>query len=68
VSEAAVSHAREISPGLVPEETNLRLVYKDQKIAYRCSQYPGAILVEPYTVGFRSTDYFEILRALVFLV
>jgi D-amino peptidase len=68
VSEAAVRNASKISPGIVPEKTSLRLVYKDQKDAYRCSHYPGAFLVEPYTVEFQSKDYFEILRALVFLV
>ncbi len=68
VSETAVRHAHQISPGLVPERTHLRLVYKDQKVAYRCAQYPGAALVDPYTVEFQSHDYHEILRALVFLV
>ncbi len=68
VSETAVRNARQISPGVLPEHTNLRLVYKDQKIAYWCSHYPGAVLVEPYTVEFQSTDYYEVLRALVFLV
>ncbi len=68
VSETAVRNAHQISPGQVPEQANLRLVYKDQKVAYRCSQYPGAILIEPYTVEFQAKDYNEILQALVFLV
>jgi len=68
VSEVAVRNAKHISPGLVPEHTCLQLVYKDQKVAYQCSWYPGAVLVEPYTVEFSSSDYYEILRALMFLV
>ena len=68
VSETAVRNAHRISPGLVPEQINLRLVYKDQKVAYRCSQYPGAKLAEPYTVEFQAKNYNEILQALVFLV
>lgn len=32
------------------------------------SQYPGAVLKDPYTVEFNSDEYFEILRALISLV
>ena len=51
-----------------PEGATLRIVFKEQQQAYYKSWYPGATLEEPYTVSFTAKDYFDILRALIFLV
>lgn len=67
-AEAAVTGRDAVSPGRVPGNTVLQIVYKDAAYAYGKSFYPGARLVEPYTVEFASEDYFEVLRSLRFLV
>lgn len=67
-AEAAVKARADISPAPVPAETTLRIVFKEQPQAFFKSQYPGATLDDAYTVTYRASDYFEILRALIFLV
>lgn len=52
----------------LPEEFNLEITYKSQGKAYEVSFYPGAELIEPNKVRFYSKDYFEILRARMFLI
>ncbi len=48
--------------------TRLEVVFKDHAAAYARSHYPGAEQVDAHTVAFAHDDYFEILRALLFLV
>jgi len=67
-AEEAVAGRAAIRPAMVPGETVLRIVFKEQPLAFYKSQYPGAELTDPCTVEFVSDDYFEILRALIFLV
>lgn len=67
-AEAAVAARGSVSPGRATGNTLLRIVYKDANYAFGKSFYPGAKLVEPYTVEFASEDYFEILRSLRFLI
>ncbi|HLR34485.1 MAG TPA: M55 family metallopeptidase [Tissierellales bacterium] len=52
----------------LPEGFNLEMSYVAQGIAYESSFYPGAKLIGPKKVKFYSKDYFEILRARMFLV
>lgn len=51
----------------LPCEFNLEIEYIDFKKAYKYSFYPGAEFKEPRTVIFRSNDYFEILRIILFV-
>jgi len=67
-AERAVSGRSAVSSAALPQHTELRISFKDQSNAYYRSQYPGAELIDPYTVGFEAHDYFEVLRALVFLI
>lgn len=67
-SETAVREYKNVAPAKVPSETTLRIVFKEQPQAYYKAFYPGAELVDPYTVEFSAKNYFEILRALIFLV
>lgn len=67
-AEAAVLDRRSVSPGKTTGDTVLQIVFKDATYAYGKSFYPGARLVEPYTVEFVSADFFEILRSLRFLI
>ena len=46
----------------------LELTYRDPSVAYVRSQYPGAVRVDDCRVRIDAADYFEILRALIFLV
>lgn len=48
--------------------TRLEVVFKDHAAAYARSHYPGAEQVDAHTVAFVHDEYFEILRALLFIV
>lgn len=52
----------------IPKRSRLEVVFKDQALAYAKSFYPGVELVDAHTVALETDDYFEVLRALVFLV
>ena len=47
---------------------SLSITYHKPTVAYRKGFYPGAQLVEANTVRFDAIEYYEVLRALVFLV
>ncbi|WP_261291637.1 hypothetical protein [Paraclostridium sordellii] len=42
--------------------------YKNHKDAYRASFYPNVILKDSQTISFKTNDYFEILRMLLFSI
>ncbi len=46
----------------------LEITYHDAGAAYVRSQYPGAALVDDHTVAIEQDDFFDVLRALIFLV
>lgn len=52
----------------LPDSFSLELTYKEHTDAYARSFYPGAELLAPHTVRFKSGEYFEVLRALQFLI
>lgn len=52
----------------LPGHFELEVVYRDHALAYHKSHYPGASPAGPQAVRFSADDYFEILRALLFLV
>lgn len=56
--------AKDFSKGLldIPKNLEFSIEFKKHQEAYRASFYPGAYLVNPVTVGFKTDDYFEILR------
>jgi D-amino peptidase len=51
-----------------PDHTRLEVTFKAHTLAYAASQYPGAKQLDPHTVCIESDSYFEILRALIFIV
>jgi D-amino peptidase len=51
-----------------PGQTRLEITFKAHTHAYLASQYPGAKQLDPHTVCLESESYFEILRALIFIV
>lgn len=51
----------------LPEKFNLEIGYVTHAKAKRLSYYPGAKLISPKVITFNSKDYFEILRAVLFL-
>jgi D-amino peptidase len=54
----------DLSKGLldIPEKLDFSIEFKKHQAAYRASFYPGAYLINPLTVGFKTQDYFEVLR------
>lgn len=46
----------------IPADLEFSIEFKKHQEAYRASFYPGAYLVNPVTVGYKATDYFEVMR------
>ena len=46
----------------IPEKLEFSIEFKKHQDAYRASFYPGAYLINPATVGYKTEDYFEIMR------
>ncbi len=67
-SEAALRSDRSAARLELPERFELRIEYKQQEIAYRRSFYPGARQLTPLSIGLETEDYFEVLRALQFVL
>ena len=61
---------RDNAPAVIdlPDRFEFELQYKHHPLAYEKSFYPGVTLVNPHTVRLETTDYFEILRAIQFLL
>ncbi len=66
VKEAVQARRTEVVK--LPEHFSVDLRFKDQHLAYRAAQYPGASLVEAKTAHFESKDYMEVLRFLYFTI
>lgn len=54
----------DFSKGLlsIPEKLEFSIEFKKHQDAYRASFYPGAYLIDPLTVGYKTEDYFEVMR------
>lgn len=52
----------------LPEHFHLELGYKDAGFAYRSSFYPGARLIADQVLAFDTTDFFDVLRVVLFLL
>ena len=52
----------------LPETISLEITYTNPVDAYRASWYPGMQHPAPQTVRFEATNYFEILRAIRFVI
>jgi D-amino peptidase len=52
----------------MPDRFDLRVRYSKARFAYGKSFYPGAELVDDVTVAFSTRDYFEVMRALAFII
>ncbi|MEA3287826.1 MAG: M55 family metallopeptidase [Candidatus Marinimicrobia bacterium] len=54
----------DLSAGLltIPQDLEFSIEFKKHQDTYRAAFYPGAIMIDPLTVGFRTTDYFELMR------
>lgn len=51
----------------LPGEFEVEILYKDNKLAYKTSFYPGARLDGTHTIRYDCTDYFDVLRLLTFM-
>lgn len=52
----------------LPEKFELELTFNQHTKAYRASFYPGMKLVSPKQTLMQTTDYYDVLRAILFLV
>jgi len=55
---------RDLSRGLltIPQQLDFSIEFKKHQEAYRAAFYPGAVALDPLTIGFKTNDYFELLR------
>lgn len=65
---AALQGDRNACSLALPESFMLDVVYSNPVQAYKSSWYPGARYMGDQTVRLETTDYFEVLRALRFIV
>ncbi len=52
----------------LPKEFTVEITFKDHCYAVRKSYYPGAALLNPTTVQFKHTDWYEVCRMLMFVI
>ncbi len=52
----------------LPEHFHVEIRYRDHGTAYRAAFFPGVQADGPHTVSFEATDYFEVLRTLMFIL
>lgn len=65
--EKAVGELKTIKKIHLPEEFHLEIEYQREEQAVRGSYYPGMKRAGAYTIEGRFEDYFDLLRALLFL-
>ncbi len=46
----------------IPQDLEFSIEFKKHQDAYRAAFYPGAVQIDPMTVGFKTNDYFEVMR------
>lgn len=51
----------------LPKSFNVKIRYKKHQNAYKNSFYPGMEQIDEKTLMFNTTDYFEVIRALLFV-
>ena len=51
----------------MPDKYDFRIMFKEQKNAYRASFFPGAELLEPHIIGFKCKKYLDFLKLLMFV-
>ncbi|MGV8984259.1 M55 family metallopeptidase [Clostridium sp.] len=51
----------------LPEKFTVDIEYVNHSKAYRGSFYPGVVQVSPWILRFETSDYFEVLRMILFL-
>ena len=52
---------------VLPENFRVEIRFKDHSKAKRAGFYPGVITVDPFTVGYETDDYFDVLRFFMFM-
>ena len=50
------------------DEYSVELRFKKQQLAFNASFYPDCKLIEPQTINFKTTNYFEVMRMMKFVL
>jgi D-amino peptidase len=66
--QAALSGDPKACAFALPERFTLELEFRDAARAYSASHYPGASLIEERTIRLEAQEYYELLRALHFVI
>ncbi len=67
-ARAALSGDLRAAALVLPERFTLEVCFNEHARAYARSFYPGCAQVDPHTIRLETEDYFEVLRALMFVV
>jgi D-amino peptidase len=51
----------------LPKRFEIEILYKDNRLAYKTSFYPGARLEGTHTIKYECSDYLDVLRLLTFM-
>ncbi|MDR1774273.1 MAG: M55 family metallopeptidase [Clostridioides sp.] len=51
----------------LPEHFEVEMRYKERTPAYKASFYPGMKMIDPNTVVFKTDDYYEVMRMMLFV-
>jgi D-amino peptidase len=67
---AQLALSQDLSAGLItlPESFTFEICYKEHTNAYRCSSFPGFSLVDDTTIRTTTTDYYDVMRAVKWLL
>lgn len=55
-------HQKKYVVPILPESFDVKITYQEQVRAQQASLFPKAALIDPYTVQFKTKEYFEFLR------
>ncbi len=67
VKEALSSNYKECKV-LLPEDFTVEIGYNKHMVAYTNSFYPGASLISSKAIEFKTKDYYEVMRFLLFVI
>ncbi len=68
VVEASLRNKDDWHVADIPDDFHLEIWFTKHERAYKASFFPGAKMVAPHRIDFRTTDFFEVMRTLHFVL